>query len=894
MSEPQRPDPDALLAAIQKESEKEARARLKIFFGMAAGVGKTYSMLQVAHERKAEGIDVVVGYVETHGRAETAALLNGLEIVPRQSLDYRGTVLKEMDIEAILRRRPALVLVDELAHTNAPGSRHPKRYQDVLELLEAGIDVYTTVNVQHIESRTDTVRQITGITVYETVPDTLLELADEIELIDLSPDDLRKRLLEGKVYTSERIDVAAGNFFRVGNLTALREMSLRLTAERVDHQLRDYMEIKRIAGPWKSSERLMVAVGPSRFSESLIRWTRRIAYNLEAPWLAVYVETSRPLPASDQENLQRNLALAAELGAEVVTAAGDNVPTELLLIARQRNISQIVMGKPLHTRLQDVLRGGSPVDHVIRNSGQIDVLVVSGEEVGNDGEWTALHLFQVERHSSLWQYVASALVVFAVTLVSLALAPVVSQELVGLLELLAVLLIAYYFGRGPALLAAAISALSWNYLFIEPRFTLQIGRPQDILLLVLYFAIALFTGNLTARIRRHEQQSRRNAERTMALYTLAHEVASAVDMDAVLLTAVREIGRVFNAEVSILIAGEHGLQHQACSTLAMDAKELSVAQWAYDNGKPAGRFTDALPLAAATYLPLNTGQTTVGVLGVRPASDERMSFDQMGLLETFTNQLAVVVEREILDQQMERAEMAHESERLYGALLNSISHELRTPIATIVGASTSLRDLPEFAHDLRRALIQDIQSAGNRLNRLVANLLDMSRLESGHLELKREWCDIADLVGVAVKQLEASLGGRRLTVKIDPSLPLVQMDGGLIEQVLINLIDNAINYTPVTASIAVQACEVREWLEVSVQDNGPGIPPDEIDHIFDKFFRGAGVRTGGTGLGLAISRGLVEAHNGQLIVVPVPEGGARFIMHLPVGAAPPPVREANQ
>ena len=439
----------------------------------------------------------------------------------------------------------------------------------------------------------------------------------------------------------------------------------------------------------------MVAVGPSRFSESLIRWTRRIAYNLEAPWLAVYVETSRPLRAADQETLQRNLALAAELGAEVITAAGDDIPGELLLIARQRNISQIVMGKPLHTRLQDLLRGGSPVDHVIRSSGQIDVMVVTGEEVADGSGLSALSMLSVERHSTFWQYVASGLIVFGVTLISLTFAPLITTELIGLLELFAVLLIAYFFGRGPALLAAAISALSWNYLFIEPRFTLQIGRPQDIVLLALYFAIALFTGNLTARIRRHERQSRRNAERTMALYALAHEVASAVDMDAVLLTAVREIGRAFNAEVGVVIAGEHGLQLQTCSTLPMDEKELSVAKWAYESGKPAGRFTDTLPSAAATHLPLNTGQATVGVLAIRTAGDQRLSFDQMGLLDTFTNQLAVVVEREILDQQMERAEMARESERLYTALLNSISHELRTPIATVVGASTSLRDLPD-------------------------------------------------------------------------------------------------------------------------------------------------------------------------------------------------------
>jgi two-component system sensor histidine kinase KdpD len=489
--------------------------------------------------------------------------------------------------------------------------------------------------------------------------------------------------------------------------------------------------------------------------------------------------------------------------------------------------------------------------------------------------------------------VASGLIVFGVTLISLSFAPLITTELIGLLELFAVLLIAYFFGRGPALLAAAISALSWNYLFIEPRFTLQIGRPQDIVLLALYFAIALFTGNLTARIRRHERQSRRNAERTMALYALAHEVASAVDMDAVLLTAVREIGRAFNAEVGILIAGEHGLQAQTCSTLPMNEKELSVAKWAYESGKPAGRFTDTLPSAAATHLPLNTGQATVGVLAIRTAGDQRLSFDQMGLLDTFTNQLAVVVEREILDQQMERAEMARESERLYTALLNSISHELRTPIATVVGASTSLRDLPAGQDGLRRTLIADIQHAGERLNRLVENLLDMSRLESGRLQIKREWCDIGDLIGVVVKEAEGRLGGRAMHLEVEPGLPLVQLDEGLIEQALANLLDNAINYAPAHATIRLSAQARDGWVELAVEDNGPGIPPADLPHLFDKFYRGAAAPTGGTGLGLAIARGLVEAHGGTLGAVNVPGGGARFTIRLPASAAPPPVQEAD-
>lgn len=894
MDEEQRPDPDLLLAAIQKAEEKSTSGHLKVFFGMAAGVGKTYAMLQAAHNRKAEGVDVVAGYIETHGRAETEALLEGLEIIPRQVLEYRGTRLQEMDLDAILRRKPQLVLVDELAHTNAPGARHTKRYQDVQELLEAGINVYTTVNVQHIESRTDTVRQITGVTVHETVPDTLLESADEIELMDLSPDDLRKRLLEGKVYTPERAEVAADGFFRLGNLTALREMALRLTAERVDHQLRDYMEIKRIAGPWRSSERLLVAIGPSRFSERLIRATRRMAYNLEAPWVAVYVQTSHVLSADEQASLQRNLALASELGAEVVTAANPNVAEELLKIARQRNVTQIVIGKPVHSRWQDLLRGGSPVDHVIRDSSTIDVLVITGKAEPEDAPRPAVWVAQVERHSTYWQYLAGVLIVIGVTLFNLALSPSVSHQLVGLLELFAVLLIAYFFGRGPALLAAAISALSWNFLFIDPTMTLQVSQPQDVALLLLYFAIALVTGNLTARIRRNERTIRHNAERTLALYTMAHEMASATDLDAVLETAVTLIGRVYKAQVAILIAGNDGLEYQKSSTLALDAKGLSVAEWSYLNGRPAGRNTDALPLATSTFIPLKTSSSTLGVLGLRTTSDKKLSFDQTELLKAFSNQLAVVIERELLDQEMGNARIAHESERLYAALLNSISHELRTPIATIVGASSSLRDLPDDAAGLRLTLITDIQHASQRLNRLVENLLDMSRLESGRLRIKRQWCDVRDLVGAVMKQTEERLGERTLKAEIAPNLPLVELDEGLIEQALANLLDNAVTYTPPHTEISIKARLSGDWLEIIIQDTGPGIPPADLDHVFEKFYRGTGVVTGGTGLGLSIARGLTEAHGGTLDVSNLPSGGASFTMRLPVGEAPPPVKEADE
>lgn len=890
-----RPDPDALLAAIQKNESRQGRGKLKIFLGMVAGVGKTYAMLNAARQLRTDGVDVVVGYVETHGRAETETLLNTLVIIPRRRMEYHGTVLEELDTDAVLSRRPALALVDELAHTNAPGSRHVKRYQDVIELLEAGIDVWTTVNVQHFESRADAVRQITGITVHETVPDSLLDLADEIELIDLSPEDLRKRLAEGKVYTSERVEVAANNFFRVGNLTALRELALRLTAEHVDHKLQDYMQLKQIAGPWKSGERLMVAVGPSPFSEYLVRWTRRMAYNLEAPWLAVYVDTSTSLLPDAKARLSRNIALARSLGGEIITVGGDDIPSALLRVARQRNVTQIVVGKPQHSRWQTLLRGGSLVDHMIRDSGDIDIYVVTGEET-----LSGYRLPQVltGTHSQRQQYLLALLVVTIVTGIDLLLfniLPWLGYQAVGLTELLVVLLIAAYLGRGPALLAAAVSAVSWNFLFIEPRLTFNVDQLEDVILLIMYFAIAIFTGNLTARIRTQERQARYTTERMTALYTLAHETATAVNMDDVLQTAVTQISRVFDAEVAILLphTGQLERQPHPCSSLALDDKDFSVAVWVYVHGKPAGRFTDTLSQAAIQFHPLHTPTRIVGVIGIRTRQDERLSFDQEVLLETFMSQIAVVIERELLDEAAEQSAMLRESERLYTVLLNSISHELRTPIATIKGASSSLLDPATGVNvDARLELAKDIQSAADRLNRLVENLLDMSRLESGRLQLKREWCDLGDLIGVAVQRVDYCASTHRIQLKIMPDLPLVQLDFMLIEQVIVNLLDNACNYTPSGTTISVVAGVQGQQVEITISDNGPGIPQDLIERVFEKFYRLPGTATGGTGLGLSISRGLAEAHGGTLNAENLPAGGARFTLRLPLDGVPPPVQEA--
>lgn len=894
MADEFRSDPDALLAAIQKAENSKTRGKLKVFLGMAAGVGKTYAMLEAAQRCKADGVDAVIGYVETHRRAETEAFVIGLEVIPRRKIEYRGSVIEEMDTDGIITRAPQLVLVDELAHTNAPGSRHAKRYLDVIELLEAGIDVWTTINVQHFESRADTVQQITGIRIQETLPDSLLDFANQIELIDLSPDDLRKRLMEGKVYTSERIETAANNFFRVGNLTALREMALRLTAERVDHQLQDYMAIKQIAGPWKSGERLMVAVGSSPFSEKLIRWTRRMAYNLEATWLAVYVEIGQITTQPAKDQLSRNLALARNLGAEVITVTGHEVSASLLRLARQRNVTQIVMGKPQHSLLQTWLRGGSLVDRVIRASGEIDVYVVTGDEAQATPERWFL-LSQPHLHSSMRGYLLAIGIVTVVTSLDLLVVtswPWLGYQAVGLTELLAVLLIAVYIGRGPALVAAAISAISWNFLFIEPRFTFNISQIQDVILFFLYFITAIFAGNLTARLRVQEKLARYTADRTLALYTLAHETATAVNMNDVLRTAVDQMQRIFQVDVAVILldGGKLSDQVHLCSSTPIDDKEWSVARWVFEHGKPAGRFTETLPLTSVQFFPLLTPNRTVGVMGIRYRRNERLSADEAALLETFVNQIALVIERELLDEAAQQSAMMRESERLYTTLLNSISHELRTPIASIKGAASGLETAQSDSD--RDALVSDIHSAAERLNRLVENLLDMSRLESGRLQIKRDWCDIGEIIGVAVKNIPSCIQDHGIQIRLQPDLPLIQVDFVLIEQVLVNLLENACDYSPPGKPIQVNAESDTHRVIITVEDRGAGIPPDKLDVIFEKFYRVPGTPTGGTGLGLSISRGLIEAHGGTLIAENSEQGGARLIIHLPRNGSPPPVKEA--
>lgn len=732
MAEDSRPNPDALLAALQRDERQQRRGRLKVFLGMSPGVGKTYAMLEAARRELATGRDLVIGYVETHGRAETDALIAGLPTIPRRIFEHRGVALGEMDLDAILARRPSLVLVDELAHSNAPGSRHPKRHQDVVELLDAGIDVFTTLNVQHVESRAETVREITGATIHETVPDSLLDDAD-IELVDLPPTELLARLAQGKVYVAERAAEAVKSFFREGNLTALRELALRLAAEHVGQDTQHFRTAHSIERVWKTGPRLLVALSPSPLSESMARWTRRMADNLRAPWLAVFVDTGRPLVEGEQKRLTANLALARELGAEVISTSDEDVVAAVLRVARQHNVTQIIVGKPAGWRVLDLLRGGSVLSRLIRESGNIDVLCVRAD--GAEARPREAGLRPVFASSGR-QYLVAFGVVLISTLLNLLFRSWTGHYTPSLIYLLAVVGLALFVGRGPVLLAAAAGALLWNYLFLPPTYTLYITSFQDALMFGMFFVVALAMGQLTARLRAQQAAERERERQATALYLLTRELADGKDLAELLGVVVRQLSEVFAAEVAALLpesGTEESLVAYPFGTLAVSEKELSVASWAYRNAKPAGRSTDTLPSAEALYLPLTTTSGCLGVVGLRFRSGRLLSQAQRGLLDSFVRQIALVLDRQRLRDAEQGAQLLAESERLGKTLLNSVSHELRTPLAVITAASGALKGAADLT-EMQARLVGEIEQAGARLNRLVRNLLDVARLESGRLQ----------------------------------------------------------------------------------------------------------------------------------------------------------------
>lgn len=882
-----RPDPDALLARVQAADTSARRGRLKLFFGMCAGVGKTYAMLSEAHEKKREGIDVVVGLVETHRRKETEALLAGLDVLPRKTLDYRGVKLLEFDLDGALQRKPGLIIVDELAHTNADGSRHAKRWQDVEELLANGIDVYTALNVQHIESLNDIVAQITGVVVRESVPDSMIERADEIELVDIPPEDLLQRLREGRVYVSGQIQSAIDRFFKKENLVALRELALRETAARVSAQVQQERAGKGDLKPWATSDRLLVCVGPSPLSARVIRIARRMAAAAQAEWIAVSVETPGQSELATAQ-VRRNLRLAEQLGADPTVLSGDRVVDEILAYAVRHNITKIVIGKPSLPPWREWLRG-SIVNELIRRSGEIDVHVVKGEP-----EEEVRSKVNLPRRLAPWKHYGMAAAVIGVcTGLAVLLSPYLSAVNVTMIYLAGVVFVGTRYTTGPSAFASVVAALLFNFFFTDPYYTFVINDPTLVITFIMLLTIGLVVSGLTQRVRRQADAIRTRYHRTFALYFMSRQLAAAANTDSLATVAAKHVADVFQGDAVVLMPDPRGqlrVAAQSGNFTAEPTNERAAARWVFEQRKWAGWSTDTLPASAAIYLPLVASGRSLGVLALHPVdSKQPLEPDQRHMLETFTTQLAIALERAAFASEAEDARREIETEQVRSSLLSCVSHDLRTPLAAIAGAaSTLVADLPQLPDATRRELAQSIAEEAGRLNHLVAKLLDMTRLESAGFQPQRDWYPVDELVGAALTRMNTVLKGHSIATDIPLDLPLLHVDGPLIEEVLTNLLENAARYAPPTSSVTVRARAREHNVSIEVLDQGPGLQSGTEREIFRRFVRQRpATDRQGTGLGLAICEAIIRLHGGEIGAENQPEGGARFWFTLPVSPGAP-------
>jgi two-component system sensor histidine kinase KdpD len=907
----QRPDPDTLLEKVQLAEARRRRGRLKIFFGACAGVGKTFGMLLAARDRRAEGLDVVAGYVETHKRAETEQLLQGLEILPLRFVEYQGAQLREFDLDAALARHPALILVDELAHTNAPGSRHLKRWQDIDELLEAGIDVYTAINVQHIESLNDVISQITGIPVWETVPDAVLAKANEIELIDLPPDELLQRLKEGKVYLPRQAEHAAQNFFRKGNLIALRELALRRTADSVDVEMRDYRDDHAIQNVWQVKERMLVCIGPGGNAENLVRAAYRLARLLKAEWIVVYIETAKlqRLSRDQRDATLRTLKLAEELGAETVTLSGRKLADEVISYARTRNATRIVLGKPTFSGWKRWLFG-SLVDTIVRMANDIDIHVVGREsnflsQAGAKPYFSRSRLYlglASEEPSPLFKLREGYF--WAVT--ATAICTGIAWFMLGhfdpanliMVYLLGVVVVAERYGRGPSVLSSFMSVLLFDFCFVPPQFSFAVSDSQYLITFTVMLLVALVISSMTANTHQQAMIARLRERRIASLYAMSRELASTRGKDNIVRIAVKHVAEVFEAQAVVLLPDESGRIVYPGSegvTQSCHGSDLSVAQWVYDHGQMAGQGTDTLPGGELVYLPLKASSGMIGVLTLLPLNPARIALpEQQRLLETFVNQIALALDRVKLAAEAHNSQIKMETEQLRNSLLSAISHDLRTPLAAIVGASSSLMlDGDKLTREARQELGQAIYDEAIRMAGLANNLLDMARLESNTVILNRQWQPLEEIVGAALAGMVSRMACHSIAIKLAHDLPLVEIDSMLIERVFANLLENAVKYTPPGTPIEISAVSYQSELIVTVSDKGAGIPAGEEERIFEKFHRvNSEGNQGGAGLGLTICRSIVEAHGGRIWADNLTTGGAAFHFTLPL--TEPPVIESEE
>jgi two-component system, OmpR family, sensor histidine kinase KdpD len=885
-----RPNPDELLARVQAEEPGFRRGKLKIFFGYAAGVGKTFAMLSAARREQAAGSDVLVGYVEPHGRPETEALLQSLQTLPTLPVSYRGVTLREFDLDAALARKPRLILVDELAHTNAEGLRHAKRWQDVEELLAAGIDVWTTLNVQHIESLNDIVARITHIVVHETLPDAVLERADEIELIDLTPEELVLRLQAGKVYLPSQAERALVSFFQKSNLVALRELSLRQAAHRLHQDVEAARQARADFTPWATTERLLVCVGPSPSSTKIIRTAKRMAAAFGSDWLAIAVDTGGGATSSAVRALtERNLQFAEQLGAETHTLIGRNVADAVLNYARSRNVTKIIAGKTAQPWWKQLIRR-TVVEELLADSGDIDIYIITGEgseprtaEQRRTARWSG---FRVAHYLS-----TAAIIAVCATLgwsshaLHLAKGTSGSGEAnIAMVFLAGVAFVATRFGRGPAIVASIISVLLFDFLFVPPYGTFAVTDTEYLITFAVMLGIALLISTLTTRQRDQLQASQQQEQRTAKLFHMTRQLSELSGTDFLLQAAGQQLKEFFGGEAVIYLRESDGglalrLGHN--TSIAASAINGTVASWVADHNQMAGADTDTLPNATALFVPLVGSQQTIGALGLLTTDLSRFrNPEQRRLLETCASLIALAIERDRSVLEAQDAQVQMRAEQLRNSLLSSVSHDLRTPLTAIAGTAANLREeLLSQIDSRQQEMLRTLVAESHQLVRLVENLLDMARLDSGSLALNRQWHVLEELVGSAITRLRRELSDRTVKVNISESFPLIWVDGFLLEQVFVNLLENASRYTPPGSTIEITAGNTDRRVEIVFADNGPGLPSGSEDKVFDKFYRATTAPADGrrgVGLGLAICRGIVGALGGQISASNRSTGGAQF------------------
>lgn len=873
--------PEDFLNALKAEESRKKKGKLKIFFGMSAGVGKTYAMLEDAQRRKKEGIDLVIGVINTHGREETAKLLEGLTIIPPKIITYKGSPFEEMDLDEILRIKPSLVLVDELAHSNIPGSRHPKRWQDVIELLDAGIDVNSTLNVQHIESRKEFIESIAGVVIRETVPDLILERASEIELIDITPAELIKRLKEGKVYLGPQSEIAANNFFTEDRLTALREIALRFTAEKVDHDLHGMMLVGEHFKQWKPTEKLMVAISHSPYSQYLLRSTRRKAFKMDCPWIAVHVDDGSLLNEKETQILTKNLTLARDLGAEVITVTDPDLPNALGRIAKYNNVTQLIVGRSPAATMIDFLTGGTLVNRLIRRLTDIDILIIHTPSlIGR--KFKKLFNFT----SGFIEYLAILAIIGLISIGCAIAQPYIALQMVGIVFLLAILVLSLFFNRGPILFAAALSTIIRTIVFpyyFDVPVTLDFNNAS---FATVFFLTAMITGIFSTRIKEREELLHRREHSTQAIYEIVKAIAIAPTEEQALKSVKDKLGNALGGTCHVIVKSlDDVLNFEKIGSAIEDEKERAVATWVFEHGSEAGWSTETLPSVTSLYLPLKGPKETVGILSLTPNNHEKpLSIEENNLLHTAAQQLATYLERSLSEERIRQKEYLNKIEKLHQTLFNSISKEFRNPLMSIKNAVQHLKNESMVADISEGELksVDQIENSSENLSHFVENVLIMAQLGTGFFSVNETINDIRELISACVTNMRKALMNHKLKVNVHQDVPLLSFDFSLMEILLCNLILNAVTYSPAGSLIEIEARVIDKKFRLAVKDQGSGIPEDQIPHIFSKFYRVPGNMVEGAGLGLSIAKAIAEMHNGDLDVINRPEGGSEFFLTLPL------------